>query len=100
MSRIIALCLASGLLASAAILPDQIGSAHRLSAQPAAIDPADRPLWDEFGLQESEQADYGAFTVTAWRFRDSTGAFAPRQWHPPSQIRTAHLSPPSPLQSP
>jgi hypothetical protein len=86
MPRIIALCLAAGLLASAAILPDKIGPAQRVSAQPATIDPADRPVWDEFGFQESEQADYGAFTATAWRFRDSTGAFAASQWLRKSQV--------------
>ena len=88
MSRVIALLITAGLLASAAILPNQIGSSQRLSAQPAAIDPADRPIWDEFGFQESEQADYGTFTATAWRFHDSTGAFAASQWLRPADRKS------------
>ncbi|MDP8980247.1 MAG: hypothetical protein M3O35_06625 [Acidobacteriota bacterium] len=85
----LALFIAAGVLASAAIFPSQIGPAQRVSAQPATLDPADRPLWDEFGLLESEQADYGDFTATAWRFRDSTGAFAASEWLRKSQVIAA-----------
>jgi len=30
----------------------------------------------EYGLEAAEQADYGPFHVTAWRFKDTTGAYA------------------------
>jgi len=40
----------------------------------------DQPLYDEYGLDATEQADYTYadkhFSATAWRMRDSTGAMA------------------------
>ena len=33
-------------------------------------------LWNEDGLVDAERADYGSFQVTAWRFKDTTGAYA------------------------
>ncbi len=52
--------------------PDQLGPSQRKSA--AAVDaPAGLA---ETGLEAAERADYGAFQVTAWRFKDTTGAYA------------------------
>ena len=31
---------------------------------------------DEYGVEADENADYGSFQVTAWRFKDTTGAYA------------------------
>ena len=49
---------------------------------------ADRPVWNEFGLEESEGATFIAdgrkITVTAYRMKDPTGAFAAFQWQRPS----------------
>jgi hypothetical protein len=65
-------------LAFSAILPDTIGEWKRgeVSAAPAP----DVKVWNEYGLQESENAPYTAaakkFSITAYRFSDSTGAFA------------------------
>jgi hypothetical protein len=65
-------------LANAAILPDQFGGFMKGSSQPlAASDPA---LFQEFGFQAGERAEYKSpqkrFSVSAWRFQDSTGALA------------------------
>jgi hypothetical protein len=85
----------SGLLPlSAAILPDQIGQFKKGDSKPlAASDPA---LFQEFGFQAGEQADYKSpekrFTVSAWRFQDSTGALAHFEAQRPAQAAPAKLS--------
>jgi hypothetical protein len=70
-------------LATAAIWPDDLGAFHRTSAQPVAFQ-SNRPIWDEYGFQEGEEAHYeGAgekFLARAWRFQDSTGAMAAFEW--------------------
>jgi hypothetical protein len=68
--------------AQAAIFPDQIGPYHKTSAKPVPVgDPA---LYQEYGFQEAEQADFSApsgdFHAIAWRFADSTGAMAFQQF--------------------
>jgi hypothetical protein len=73
-------------LASAAILPDTIGTYHRTATSQAAI--ADRQLWDEYGLKASETATYESdsekFTATAYRLQDPTGAMAAFDWQRPA----------------
>ena len=67
-------------LAFSSILPDTIGQWQRgdVTAAPAP----DAKVWGEYGLQESETAAYagpaapGKFSITAYRFSDSTGAIA------------------------
>ena len=66
-------------LAQAAILPDTIGPWKKgdVVAAPAP----DAKVWSEYGLQESETAPYTdpankKFSITAYRFSDSTGSFA------------------------
>ncbi len=67
-------------MAHATILPDTIGQWKR--GDPVAVPAPDPKVWGEYGLQESEQAPYTdpatnkSFTITAWRFSDSTGSFA------------------------
>ena len=61
--------------ASAAIWPERLGPYERKSDKPLEIRGDDRPEWDEYGLEAIEQADYGAFRVTADRFKDTTGAY-------------------------
>jgi hypothetical protein len=65
--------------ASAAIWPALLGPHRLASAAPLEVT-ANRPVWDEFGLQAAEQANYGQFRVVAYRFKDATGAFAAGQW--------------------
>jgi hypothetical protein len=81
-------------LAQAAIWPDAIGAWHRTAVSKPVL--ADRPLWDEFGLRESETASYengsAKFTATAWRLQDSTGALAAYDWQRPGQSEPSKLS--------
>jgi hypothetical protein len=74
------------LLASAAVFPDKIGEFEKGSLTTLSV--PDRDLFNEYGLETSEQAEYksGAkhFTATAWRFHDSTGAMAFFEAHRPS----------------
>ena len=60
------------------IFPDQIGDFKK--GPPKTIAVPDQALYDEYGIQATEQAEYTSpvkrFTATAWRFRESTGAMA------------------------
>src|ERR1700734_855262 len=58
--------------ACAATWPEQLGTYQRKSA--ASVETS--PVLAETGLESGERADYGAFRVTAWRFKDPTGAYA------------------------
>src|SRR5947209_19775766 len=66
----------------AAVLPEQFGSLKRSGAVETAA-PNDRQLWDEFGFDSGETATYagpnGPVTVSLWKFKDTTGAFAAHQ---------------------
>lgn len=90
----IGLLLMTAAAVSAGIFPDKIGEFER--GAPAALSVPDRALFDEFGLEVTEQADYKFggkhFTATAWRFRDSTGAMAFFQAHRPSGATPAPLA--------
>src|SRR6202034_3180834 len=74
------------LMAQAAIFPEHIGTFEK--GAPTSLTMPDRALFDEFGLEATEQAEYKSddkhFTATAWRFRDATGAMAFFQAHRPS----------------
>jgi len=78
----------------AAILPDQIGDFARGETKTlAAQDPV---LYQEFGFISAEQAEYKnsakRFTATAWRLRDSTGAFGLFEARRPADATPAKLS--------
>jgi hypothetical protein len=81
------LALLIPVLSQAAIWPDAIGSYHRAATMPVSI--IDHPIWDEYGLKESEAAKYesdaGNFTATAYRLQDTTGALAAFDWQRPQQ---------------
>ncbi len=81
-------------LAAAAILPDAIGQYHKTSSAQAAV--SDRPLWDEYGLKETETASYengaGRFTATAWRMADTTGALAAFEWQRDSKAAPSKVA--------
>jgi hypothetical protein len=71
----------------AAVFPDHIGDYTR--SAPKTFATPDQPLYDEYGIEATEQADYSApqnrkFTATAWRSRDTTGAMALFQARRPS----------------
>jgi hypothetical protein len=80
-------------LAQAAIWPDQLGPAKRLSAKPVTL--TDQKLWSEYGLEEAEQAEYDSvpekFTATAYRLQDSTAALGVFDWQRPKNAKQSQL---------
>ena len=87
-------CLLLPVLASAAILPDAIGSYQRGAVTQPAL--ADRPLWDEYGLKNFESAIYqdgkSRFTATAYQLQDTTGSMAAFDWQRPAQATQSTLA--------
>lgn len=83
------LCLAQG-----AILPGAIGPFNRTSTSQPAL--ADRPVWDEYGLKESETAVYenGAakFTLAVYRLQDSTASLGAFDWQRPTKATPSKLA--------
>ncbi len=82
--------------AHAAIFPEQIGP-YRKSV-PKTIGIPDQPLYDEYGLEATEAADYAApdkksFSAVGWRLHDSTGALALFQFRRPSGAVPADFAP-------
>ncbi len=65
-------------VAQGAIFPDEIGPFKK--GPPRTMSLPDRALYQEYGLDATEQAEYTSpdkrFTATTWRLRDSTGALA------------------------
>src|ERR1017187_4862571 len=78
-----------------AIWPENIGAWKRAATTQATL--FDRPVWDEYGLKESEAARYedggGNFTVTGYRLQDTTGAMAAFDWQRPAKSTPSHLAP-------
>ncbi len=88
-----------------AIFPDMVGAYTR--SAPKTVGIPDQPLYEEYGLEASESAEYdkpatteGAdkgpkkhFSATAWRMKDSTGAFALWQLRRPSGATKSTLTP-------
>jgi len=72
-----------------AVLPDQFGPYSRTSREQVTI--SDRPVWDEYGFQTADRASYEAggkgVSVSAWRFKDTTGALAASQWLQPGVVQ-------------
>jgi hypothetical protein len=90
-----ALLLLLPVLAAAAIWPDPIGSFHRVSAQAVAVQ-SDQAIWDEYGFQEGETAQYEGdgqrFTATAYRFQDPTGALGAFDWLRPADSKPSAVA--------
>jgi hypothetical protein len=82
-------CLAVALLSAGAvfgaILPDQFAGSDKSDVK--AVKAPDPALFEEYGFDDGEQATYGPTTVTAWRFRDSTGALAGFQYLRPAETK-------------
>ena len=76
---VLSLILLSSACIGAATLPDRLAPNKRQTDEPLQVT-ADKPIWDEYGLTAAEQASYGPFTITAYRFKDPTGAFAASEW--------------------
>jgi len=84
-------------LSQAAIWPEALGPFHRTAATPLNL--TDRPVWEEYGLKDSESAAYenGAtrFTAIAWVLADPTDALAAFDWQRPGNAipsKTASLA--------
>jgi hypothetical protein len=80
--------------ASAAILPDTIGEWNKGVGAPAVV--AEQKVWQEYGLQASETAEYASsamhYTVSAFRFADATGAFAAFYQARPADAKPVEVS--------
>ncbi len=80
-------------LASAAILPETIG--HWKRGEPTAATAPDPKVWSEYGLRDSETSPYSdagqKYSISAWRFADSTGAMAAFDDIRPANARPAPL---------
>jgi hypothetical protein len=80
-------------LSVAGVWPDTFGAFHRTASQPVQV--SDRPLWDEYGLQQTEQAQYESgsqkLTATAYQLQDSTGALGAFDWQRPSGSHASAL---------
>jgi hypothetical protein len=59
-----------------AIWPDRLGEYERKSVSTVDLSPVNGPKLAEYGMETVEKADYGAFQLTASRFKDTTGAYA------------------------
>src|SRR5580704_8373280 len=75
MPRSLILALAFVASAYGAIWPAKVGD-FELKSSSTPASPANPAQLAEYGFDSAEQADYGAFRVTAWRFNDPTGAYA------------------------
>jgi hypothetical protein len=75
------------LLASAAMLPESIGSFKRASVGQPTLE--DRQIWDEFGLKTAENGNFegenGKFSINLYRLQDPTGALGAFQWQRPGK---------------
>jgi hypothetical protein len=82
-------------MGSAAIWTEEFYGLKRTSLKPAT--PKTAPIWEEYGLEEAETAEYAGTGVklkaTAYRFDDSTGAFAAYQWMRPQGYKSAAIEP-------
>jgi len=94
------LLLAKALVAQAPIFPDQIGP--YIKSGPRTVSVADRPLYNEYGLETMESAEYATsdegsakkrFSGTAWRLHDSTGAMALFQFRRPPGATATNFAP-------
>src|ERR1039458_557192 len=97
MKFLLAVLLAPALCLGA-IWPENIGAWKRTATLQATL--SDRPLWDEYGLKESEAARYengdGNFTATGYRLQDTTGAMAAFDWQRPAKSTVSPLAPLAP----
>ena len=94
MKSLLALLLAPALCLGA-IWPDNIAAWKRTATSQPAL--SDRPLWNEYGLKESESARFengsDSFSATAYRLQETTGAMAAFDWQRPPQSTPSPLAP-------
>jgi hypothetical protein len=83
--QLILMTLIGVLPVAGGILPDRLAGAMKSDVK--AVAPPDAALFDEYGFDAGEQATFGPSTLTAWRFRDSTGALAAFQFLRPANAK-------------
>ncbi|MGH9628322.1 MAG: DUF6599 family protein [Bryobacteraceae bacterium] len=95
-SLAIAVSILAASQAFAAILPEQFGEYRRQQVQSPGLKSEDQPIWSEYALREAEQAPYTApgrtVVITAYRFEDTTGAYAAFLWQRPASSTRSKLS--------
>lgn len=83
-----------GARAQSALWPEQFGQYQKVSSRATAL--TDRPVWEEYGLQQAEEADYSSgtdkFRARAYRMKDPTGAMAAFQWQRPPGAQPSKLA--------
>jgi hypothetical protein len=75
----------------AAIWPEQLWEHKRTAIKPAVLQPADKGVWDEVGLDAAEEAQYGAWKAIGYRLKDPTSAYTVYQWLKPADGRPSPL---------
>jgi hypothetical protein len=75
--------------ANAAIWPEQFAKAKRTTVAPVTVQ--DQKIWSEYGLQETEKADFGGFSAIAYRLQDPTAALAAFYWQRPKDGKPSPL---------
>lgn len=83
-----------GPLASGGLLPEGFEGASRILARKAPV--PDEAIWKECGLQDSEYAEYNKtgkkFSITAWRFTDTTSSVEAFQFLRPEDSKSSDLT--------
>lgn len=89
MSRRVCVGLLFAVSLTAGVLPDQFGQFRRAATGQVQI--SDRPVWNEYGFQTAEKADYrsagASAAVSVWQMKDTTGALAALQWLQPGAVQ-------------
>ncbi len=79
--------------AQTVLWPDQFGQFAKSASRAARL--GDTALWEEYGLQQAEEAEYASgpnrFSATAVRLKDPTGALAAFQWQRPADATPSKL---------
>jgi hypothetical protein len=93
--RLILISVSGGLsLAFASILPEGFEGGVRKSVKP--LSPPDQMVWEEYGLQEAEEAVYerngASFSIAAYRLKDPTCALGVFQWLRPANSKSRELT--------
>jgi hypothetical protein len=85
---------AFALSGTAALLPESFAGYSR--GEVAQIKPADYQVWNEYGLTGAERAEYsgpsGQVSITVYRLKDPTGAFAAFQWQRPGNAESGTVA--------
>ncbi len=66
------------------ILPDQLGKDKRGAIN---VETVTDPVLQEYGFDTGESASFGKLSITAWRFRDSTGAMSAFEYTRPADAK-------------